>query len=134
MVTIEDIEERRSVALRRVLGAPGGKMNVKKIIEKHLGPAQMQDAIDRLAKLIKNGELLAATDPTTFLNLVADAIEDERSRRKQAYEALLGDTDASPWHSDHCYHKSGAHRDPNLCTCGLTKALRLLQNKEKTDV
>jgi hypothetical protein len=109
-------------------------MNVKKILEKHLGPAQMEDAINRLAKLIENGELLSCTDPPKFLHRVADAIEDERSRRKQAYEALLGDTDDSAWHSDYCYHKSGAHRDPNLCTCGLTKALRLLQNKEKTDV
>lgn len=28
-----------------------------------------------------------------------------------------------PWHSPHCYERSGAHRDESLCTCGLT-ALR----------
>jgi len=40
------------------------------ILRKHLGPARMEDAIDRLAKHIENGELLASTDPVEFLNAV----------------------------------------------------------------
>lgn len=35
-------------------------------------------AIDRLAKLLPNGELLAATDPVQFLNSVADALQAAR--------------------------------------------------------
>ena len=35
----------------------------------------MENAIDRLAALIESGELIAATDPVGFMNVVADKIE-----------------------------------------------------------
>lgn len=47
----------------------------KEILHKHLGPARMEDAINRLAKHIENGELMAATDPTAFLDAVTEKLE-----------------------------------------------------------
>lgn len=47
----------------------------KDLLKKHLGPAAMEDAINRLAGLIKNGELLAATDPAGLLNAASDLLE-----------------------------------------------------------
>lgn len=48
----------------------------KELLRNHLGPARMEDAIDRLARLIENGELMAATDPVAFLDMVADRLRE----------------------------------------------------------
>jgi len=44
------------------------------ILRKHLGPARMSDAIDRLAKHIENGALLSCTDPVAFLDAVTERL------------------------------------------------------------
>jgi hypothetical protein len=49
------------------------------------------------------------------------------ARQKEAYELLMG-----AWHSEDCY-RAGANRDPELCTCGLTAALKLLQEADTMD-
>lgn len=50
-------------------------MSAKELLKKHLGPAQMEDAINHLARMIDDGELLAATDPVQFLHLAAEMLE-----------------------------------------------------------
>lgn len=47
----------------------------KEVLRKHLGPARMEDAINRLAKHIENGALLASTDPVAFLDAVTTKLE-----------------------------------------------------------
>lgn len=74
----------------------------------------------RYQQVVKNRDQIAVTNAELGLLLVEQL--DVKARLQAIYELLLGDTDGSPWHSDHCYHRSGAHHDPDLCTCGLTLA------------
>ena len=50
-------------------------MSAEELLKTHLGPAQMEDAINHLAQMIDDGELLAATDPVKFLHLAAEKLE-----------------------------------------------------------
>ena len=50
-------------------------VKAKEVLRKHLGPATMEDAINRLATHIENGELMACTDPVAFLDAVTERLE-----------------------------------------------------------
>lgn len=45
---------------------------------------------------------------------------------RDAYETLLGDTDHSAWHSEHCYIQRTFNRRVE-CVCGLDAALKRLR-------
>lgn len=61
----------------------------KEILHKHLGPARMEDAINRLAKHIENGELLSCTDPVAFLDAVTERLAHTETQL-QAFVAWMG--------------------------------------------
>lgn len=56
-------------------------------------------------------------------------LSEARSTAGKARELLLGDTDHSAWHSEHCYRKV-AHKSAG-CVCGLSEALRLLDEADQ---
>ena len=57
----------------------GGSDIGPEILAKHLGPARMEDAVNRLAKFVDEGEDLSQNDPPTFLHKVADEIRSLRA-------------------------------------------------------
>lgn len=52
--------------------------------------------------------------------------------RREPFEDPSHYAERRPWHSPHCYEKSGSHRDHRLCTCGLTDMRAKVFDVEKT--
>jgi hypothetical protein len=78
-----------------------------------------------LQGVVENRDSIAVSNAELGLLLVDQL--DIKEQLRVIYELLLGDTDSSPWHSQYCY-VSGAHRDQNLCSCGLTEARMKLRD------
>ena len=90
-----------------------------------------QDSIERLTTEV-NDALSDRNNQKRYRLDLSDEVKRLRTSAREAYEALLGDTEFSAWHSEHCY-RSGAHQDSSNCVCGLLKAQRILRSMTDLD-
>jgi DNA repair ATPase RecN len=58
---------------------------------------------------------------------LGEKVERLKEGARLAYECLLGDTDYSAWHSQHCYQRIVKMGDEAACVCGLTEARAILR-------
>lgn len=101
---------------------------VSKAVIKDLLFISFDSMMVRGRRIIEQG-LLRILRETKAMRL-GDAQREAEQYRTRSFEES-DETYRHPWHSPHCY-VTGAHRDPNLCTCGLTDLRRTVARVEQS--